>query len=104
MLHVALPDPYAVVKLNGIEVASTAIYKKSVNPNWNETFRLWVHSLTMEAKMFTYTFCRSVTKQSLITVDIIDEKKQDKGSDHSYLGGIRFQVGEVIDLNVESSL
>jgi len=127
MLHVAFPDPYAVVHLDGVEVGSTAVYKKSLNPNWDEVFKLWVHSLTMEAKTFTYTFCSSVTKQSRIEVDIIDEKKlkkgsdhnylgsirfrltideekPKKGSDHSYLGSIRFQVGEAIDLNVESSL
>ncbi len=99
MLHAAFPDPYAIIKLNGIEVASTAVYKKSVNPNWNENLRLWVHSLTIEAKTFTYTFCSYVTKQSLIKVDIFDAKKEKNvfSQNCGYLGSIEFQVWDVID-------
>jgi Ca2+-dependent lipid-binding protein len=106
MLHVALPDPYAIVKVNGIWVASTAGIKKTLDPHWNEVFKLWVYSLTMEAKTFTYTFCSSVTKQSRIKVEIFDEKKQKKANtkDNGYLGGIHFQVGDVINIDPTSSL
>jgi len=100
MLHVALPDPYAIVKLNRMKVASTAVIKRTLDPHWDEVFKLWVHSLTMEAKTFTYTFCSSVTKQSRIKVEIFDEKKQKKANpfDNGYLGGIHFQVGDVINI------
>lgn len=54
----SLPDPFAIVYLNGVEVTRTAVDKKSLNPSWNKPFRL------------------SVTKQSRITVDIIDEKSK----------------------------
>jgi E3 ubiquitin-protein ligase NEDD4 len=106
MLHVALPSPYAIVKLNGTDVFSTAAIKRTLNPYWNETFKLWVHSLTMEAKTFTYTFFSSVTKQSRIMVEIWDEKKQKKANtkDYGYLGGIHFQVGDVINIDPTSSL
>jgi E3 ubiquitin-protein ligase NEDD4 len=105
MLHVALPDPYAIVKLNGIEVASTAVIKRTLDPPWNESFKLWVHSLTTEAKTFTYTFHSSVTKQSRIEVEIFDEKKQKKANtkDYGYLGALHFQVGDVIDIKCRSS-
>jgi Ca2+-dependent lipid-binding protein len=102
MLHVAFPVPYAVVHLNGVEVASTVV-DQSLNPIWNDTFKLWVYSLTMEAKAFTYTFCSSVTKQSLITVKIFDEKKRKKADRKDNVsglfGGINFLVGEVIDID-----
>jgi E3 ubiquitin-protein ligase NEDD4 len=106
MLHVALPDPYAIVKLNGMKVASTAVIKRTLYPYWNETFELWVHSLTTEAKTFTYTLGSTVTEQSSIKVEIWDEKKQKKANtkDYGYLGGIHFQVGDVIDFKASSSL
>jgi E3 ubiquitin-protein ligase NEDD4 len=106
MLHVALPDPYAVVHLNGVEVASTAVCKKSLNPLWNETFELWVHSPTMEAKRFTYTFCSPVTKQSRITVNIFNDKKRKRANISEYgsgfLGGSHFVVEQAIDIHVTS--
>jgi E3 ubiquitin-protein ligase NEDD4 len=106
MLQVAFPDPYAIVKLNGIEVASTAVIKRTLNPHWNEEFKLWVHSLTREAKTFTYTFGSSVTQQSRIEVEIFDVKKQKKANkkDNGYLGGIQFKVGDVINIDVRSGL
>jgi E3 ubiquitin-protein ligase NEDD4 len=106
MLHIALPDPYAIVKLNGIIMASTAVIKRTLDPHWNESFKLWAHSLTMEANTFTYTFCSSVTEQSSIEVKIYDDKKAKKlnTKDYGYLGVLHFRVGDVIDINARSSL
>jgi E3 ubiquitin-protein ligase NEDD4 len=106
MLHVALPDPYAIVKLNGMKVASTVVIKRTLDPYWNETFKLWVHSLTTEAKTFTYTLGSIVTEQSSIEVEIFDAKKQERANkkEKGYLGGIHFQVRDVIYISVVSGL
>jgi E3 ubiquitin-protein ligase NEDD4 len=103
MLHVALPDPYAIVKVNGIDHASTAVIKRTLDPYWNKTFNLWVHCLTTEAKTFTYTFCSTVTKTSRM---IFDEKRPKKANtkDYGYLGGVHFQVGDMIDFDSRSGM
>jgi E3 ubiquitin-protein ligase NEDD4 len=44
MLDVALPDPFAVVTIGEDQTKITSIIKKTLNPNWNENFDLWVHS------------------------------------------------------------
>jgi len=44
MLDVASPDPFAVVS-SGDQTKTTSIIKKTLNPDWNESFDLWVHYL-----------------------------------------------------------
>jgi Ca2+-dependent lipid-binding protein len=50
MLNIALPDPYAIVMVDETQTQQTAVFKKFLNPNWNESFDLWVHTLMYNAR------------------------------------------------------
>ncbi|CAG8491634.1 2216_t:CDS:10, partial [Scutellospora calospora] len=75
-----LPDPFAVVTVDGEQTHTTSVIKKSLNPYWNESFDI------------------QVTNQSVIAVQIFDQKKFKK-KDQGFLGVINVQVVDVIDLD-----
>uniref|UniRef100_A0A1D1YQV7 E3 ubiquitin-protein ligase n=1 Tax=Anthurium amnicola TaxID=1678845 RepID=A0A1D1YQV7_9ARAE len=75
-----LPDPFAVVTVDGEQTHTTSVIKKTLNPYWNESFDV------------------QVTNQSVIAVQIFDQKKFKK-KDQGFLGVINVQVGDVIDVN-----
>jgi E3 ubiquitin-protein ligase NEDD4 len=35
-----LPDPFAVITVNGEQTHSTSVVKKTLNPYWNESFEM----------------------------------------------------------------
>ncbi|KAF0527937.1 HECT-domain-containing protein [Gigaspora margarita] len=74
-----LPDPFAVVTVDGEQTHTTSVIKKNLNPYWNESFDI------------------QVTNQSVIAVQIFDQKKF-KRKDQGFLGVINVQVGDVLDL------
>ncbi|KAI9493846.1 hypothetical protein BDB00DRAFT_882925 [Zychaea mexicana] len=80
-LFFKLPDPFAVVTVDGEQTHTTTVMKKTLNPYWNESFDL------------------QVTNQSVITVQVFDQKKFKK-KDQGFLGVINVQVSNVFDLEV----
>ncbi|KAF7725614.1 hypothetical protein EC973_009493 [Apophysomyces ossiformis] len=80
-LFFKLPDPFAVVTVDGEQTHTTTVMKKTLNPYWNESFDL------------------KVTNQSVIAVQVFDQKKFKK-KDQGFLGVINVQVGNVFDLEV----
>ncbi|KAL1926541.1 hypothetical protein VTP01DRAFT_5662 [Rhizomucor pusillus] len=80
-LFFKLPDPFAVVTVNGEQTHTTTVMKKTLNPYWNETFDL------------------QVTNESVIAVQVFDQKKFKK-KDQGFLGVINVQLGSVFDVDV----
>ncbi|KAF9962648.1 hypothetical protein BGZ65_008655 [Modicella reniformis] len=75
-----LPDPFAVVTVDGDQTHTTTVMKKTLNPYWNESFEV------------------QVTNKSIIGVQIFDQKKFKK-KDQGFLGTINIQMGEVFDVD-----
>ncbi|RCH91285.1 E3 ubiquitin-protein ligase pub1, partial [Rhizopus stolonifer] len=80
-LFFKMPDPFAVVTVDGEQTHTTTVMKKTLNPYWNESFDL------------------KVTNQSVIAVQVFDQKKFKK-KDQGFLGVINVQVSSVFDLDV----
>ncbi|KAF9348879.1 hypothetical protein BGX34_002196 [Mortierella sp. NVP85] len=76
-----LPDPFAVVTVDGDQTNTTTVMKKTLNPYWNESFEV------------------KVTNRSVIAVQIFDQKKFKK-KDQGFLGTVNIQMGDVFDVNV----
>lgn len=74
-----LPDPFAVVTVDGEQTHTTLVVRRTLNPYWNESFDI------------------SVTESSIIAVQIFDQKKFKK-KDQGFLGVINIRVGDVIDI------
>lgn len=78
-LFFKMPDPFAVVTVDGEQTHTTTVMKKTLNPYWNESFDLKVNS------------------SSVIAVQIFDQKKFKK-KDQGFLGVINVQISSVFDL------
>ncbi|CAO3678688.1 unnamed protein product [Umbelopsis vinacea] len=76
-----LPDPFAVVTVDGEQTHTTTVMKKTLNPYWNESF-------DVEAK-----------NQSVIAVQVFDQKKFKKKG-QGFLGVVNVQVGNVFDVSI----
>ncbi|KAI7862441.1 hypothetical protein BDF14DRAFT_1855541 [Spinellus fusiger] len=79
-LFFKLPDPFAVVTVDGEQTKTTVVMKKTLNPYWNESFEL------------------HVSNDSKITVQVYDQKKFKK-KDQGFLGLVHMEVGGVLDLS-----
>ncbi|KAK4510312.1 uncharacterized protein ATC70_004742 [Mucor velutinosus] len=80
-LFFKMPDPFAVVTVDGEQTHTTTVMKKTLNPYWNESFDLQVNN------------------SSVIAVQVFDQKKFKK-KDQGFLGVINVQVSSVFDLDV----
>ncbi|KAL1920700.1 uncharacterized protein VTP21DRAFT_1077 [Calcarisporiella thermophila] len=76
-----LPDPFAVITVDGEQTQTTSVIRKTLNPYWNQSFDL------------------QVTNQSVIAVQIFDQKKFKK-KDQGFLGVINVQIGNVFDVSL----
>ncbi|KAF9356490.1 hypothetical protein BGX26_005182 [Mortierella sp. AD094] len=76
-----LPDPFAVVTVDGDQTHTTTVMKKTLNPYWNESFEV------------------NVTNKSILAVQIFDQKKFKK-KDQGFLGTVNIQMGDVFDVNI----
>ncbi|GAA5945146.1 hypothetical protein JCM1841_001769 [Sporobolomyces salmonicolor] len=76
-----LPDPFAVVTVDGEQTMTTTAIKKTLNPYWNESFDV------------------EVKDSSVLTVQIFDQKKFKK-KDQGFLGVINIPVAQAVDLDL----
>ncbi|KAJ3077561.1 hypothetical protein HK102_005143 [Quaeritorhiza haematococci] len=76
-----LPDPFAVVTVDGEQTHSTSVIKRTLNPYWNESFDI------------------TVTNNSVIAVQIFDQRKWKKSKDQGFLGVINQQMVNIFDIN-----
>ncbi|GAA5929329.1 hypothetical protein JCM10213_006350 [Rhodosporidiobolus nylandii] len=76
-----LPDPFAVVTVDGEQTNTTTAIKKTLNPYWNESFDV------------------EVKDSSVLTVQIFDQKKFKK-KDQGFLGVINIPVAQAVDLDL----
>ncbi|KAJ7044182.1 hypothetical protein C8F04DRAFT_692173 [Mycena alexandri] len=72
-----LPDPFAVLTVDGEQTNNTAIVRKTLNPSWNEHFDVVVRD------------------SSMIAIQIFDHKKFKK-RDQGFLGVINIPASEAI--------
>lgn len=76
-----LPDPFAIVTVDGEQTHTTSVIKKTLNPYWNDSFDI------------------TVNDASVVAVQIFDQKKFKK-RDQGFLGVINVRVADVIDLEL----
>ncbi|PWN54239.1 putative ubiquitin-protein ligase [Violaceomyces palustris] len=76
-----LPDPFAIVTVDGEQTHTTSVIKKTLNPYWNDSFDV------------------TVTDSSVVAVQIFDQKKFKK-RDQGFLGVINIRVSDVLDLEL----
>jgi len=76
-----LPDPFAIVTVDGEQTHTTSVIKKTLNPYWNDSFDI------------------TVNDASVVAVQIFDQKKFKK-RDQGFLGVINVRVAEVVDLEL----
>ncbi|KAJ2999396.1 hypothetical protein HDV02_003014 [Globomyces sp. JEL0801] len=76
-----LPDPFAVITVNGEQTHSTSFVKRTLNPYWNESFDL------------------NVTNASVLTIQIFDQRKWKKDKNQGFMGVINVPVGSILDVN-----
>ncbi|KAH6566380.1 hypothetical protein BASA60_009515 [Batrachochytrium salamandrivorans] len=75
-----LPDPFAVVTIDGEQTRSTLVIKRTLNPYWNQSFDLLLRN------------------ESVITVQIFDQRKWKKDKNQGFLGVINVQMGSIFNV------
>ncbi|KAJ3498944.1 hypothetical protein NLJ89_g10157 [Agrocybe chaxingu] len=75
----SLPDPFAVLTVDGEQTSTTAIFRRSLSPAWNETFDV------------------KVRQSSMIAIQIFDHKKFKK-RDQGFLGVYNISAADAIQL------
>ncbi len=82
------PDPFAVVtyyffnvSVNGEQTHSTSVVKKTLNPYWNESFVL------------------EATPESVLTIQIFDQKKWKKDRNQGFLGVVNLPLSNFLNGN-----
>lgn len=76
-----MPDPFAIVTVDGEQTHTTSVIKKTLNPYWNDSFDVMVNDA------------------SVVAVQIFDQKKFKK-RDQGFLGVINVRVSDVVDLEL----
>ncbi|BEI87577.1 uncharacterized protein CcaverHIS019_0102950 [Cutaneotrichosporon cavernicola] len=76
-----LPDPFAIVSVDGEQIHTTSPIKRTLNPYWNENFDI------------------TVKDSSVVAVQIFDQRKF-KRKDQGFLGVINVKVSDVLDLEL----
>ncbi|ORZ06051.1 E3 ubiquitin-protein ligase RSP5 [Absidia repens] len=76
-----LPDPFAIVNIDGEQTHTTTVMKKTLNPCWNENFNIKANS------------------ESNIAIQVFDQKRFKK-SDQGFLGAINVQLKTVLNLDI----
>lgn len=74
-----LPDPFAVITVNGQQTHSTSVVKKTLNPYWNESF-----DLTVQA-------------DSILTIQLFDQRKWKKDRNQGFMGVINLPLAGLLE-------
>lgn len=77
-----LPDPFAIVSVDGEQIHTTSVIKRTLNPYWNENFDI------------------TVKDSSVVAVQIFDQRKFKRKQDQGFLGVINIKVSDVLDLEL----
>ncbi|KAM3583603.1 hypothetical protein VKS41_004508 [Umbelopsis sp. WA50703] len=77
----SLPDPFAVLTIDGDQTHTTTVMKKTLNPYWNESFDV------------------QMANSSKISLQVFDQKKFKK-KDQGFLGVVNVQMSNVFDVAV----
>ncbi|GLB38349.1 putative ubiquitin-protein ligase [Lyophyllum shimeji] len=80
----SLPDPFAVLTVDGTQTCTTAIIKKSLSPTWEEHFDI------------------TVRQSSMIAIQVFDHKKFKK-RDQGFLGVLNVPASEAISVATNNS-
>ncbi|KAL1411894.1 hypothetical protein Q8F55_002880 [Vanrija albida] len=72
-----LPDPFAIVSVDGEQLHTTSVIKRTLNPYWNENFDI------------------TVKDSSVVAVQIFDQRKFKRKQDQGFLGVINIKVSDV---------
>ncbi|KAI8928486.1 hypothetical protein BC831DRAFT_448115, partial [Entophlyctis helioformis] len=75
-----LPDPFVVVTVDGDQTHSSTVVKRTLNPYWNEPFDL------------------NVRNESVVTIQIFDQRKWKKDKNQGFLGVINVQIGSIFNV------
>ncbi|PPR04072.1 hypothetical protein CVT24_010645, partial [Panaeolus cyanescens] len=75
----SLPDPFAVLTVDGDQTSTTAIMKRTLSPVWNETFDI------------------KVRQSSMIAIQIFDHRKFKK-RDQGFLGVYNISAAEALQI------
>ncbi|TRM60509.1 hypothetical protein BD626DRAFT_571583 [Schizophyllum amplum] len=73
----ALPDPFAVLTVDGEQTSTTAVIRRTLSPTWNEHFDV------------------TVRQSSMLAIQVFDHKKFRK-RDQGFLGVINFPASEAL--------
>ncbi|OLL23296.1 putative E3 ubiquitin-protein ligase hulA [Neolecta irregularis DAH-3] len=76
-----LPDPFAVLTMDGAGTKTTPAIKKTLNPYWNKSFDF------------------TVTENSILGVQVFDQRKFKK-KDQGFLGVVNLRIGDACDLQL----
>ncbi|RKP29698.1 HECT-domain-containing protein [Metschnikowia bicuspidata] len=76
-------DPFAVITVDGSQTKTTKTTKKTLNPYWNESFKL------------------NATEDSILVIQVFDQKKFKK-KDQGFLGVVNVRIGDVIHMSMQS--
>jgi len=77
----AKPDPFAIITVDGDQTKTTDTKENTSNPEWEETFTL------------------NVTNNSVISIQIFDQKKWKQTENQGFLGVVTLQVSKIIVWN-----
>ncbi|KAF8967142.1 hypothetical protein BDZ97DRAFT_1805418 [Flammula alnicola] len=75
----SFPDPFAVLTVDGEQTSTTAIFRRSLSPTWNETFDV------------------KVRQSSMIAIQIFDHRKFKK-RDQGFLGVYNLSAADALQL------
>ncbi|ORX60189.1 HECT-domain-containing protein [Piromyces finnis] len=77
----AKPDPFAIVTVDGDQTKTTETKKNTSNPEWNEKFTL------------------NVTNNSVLSIQIFDQKKWKQTESQGFLGVVTLQISKIFVWN-----
>ncbi len=75
-----LPDPFAVLTVDGEQTVTTSVIERAISPYWNDNFVF------------------NINPQSILAVQLFDQKKF-KEADQGFLGVVNVSIANVFDID-----